>query len=213
MACSKRFPRSPPSEGSVIRLQRVKSHILAIIVLVVVWCIWNESFEPVIVAAGVLFAATALIITNTLLLRGVYEQRYRLRFVSAVRYVLVTIVEVFKSGVSAIVLTLQGRIDPCVIEITTDGSYPLRAILIANAITLTPGTVTIDYSEGNLKVIWIHCATNDPEIAGEMIKGSFERALGSPRASVADVTAPGSATHERQHTPPHERQPIEEEKI
>ncbi|MFW5994618.1 MAG: Na+/H+ antiporter subunit E [Spirochaetia bacterium] len=132
------------------------------VVLVVVWCIWNESFEPVIVAAGVLFAATALIITNTLLLRGVYEQRYRLRFVSAVRYVLVTIVEVFKSGVSAIVLTLQGRIDPCVIEITTDGSYPLRAILIANAITLTPGTVTIDYSEGNLKVIWIHCATNDP---------------------------------------------------
>lgn len=151
--------------------------------LVLVWCIWNESFTPVVIAAGVIFAEIALVITNGILFRGVYEQSYHLKPVYAVRYVLVTIVEVFKAGVSAIVLTLRGQIDPCIVEITTDSSYPLRGILIANAITLTPGTVTIDYSEGNLKVIWINCETGDPELAGELIKGNFERALGAPSPS------------------------------
>lgn len=132
------------------------------------------------VAIGLVFGEISLLVTNGLILRGTYERTYRIRLIFAVRYLVVLVVEVFKAGISAIALTVSGRLDPGIVEIHTDGQDPLRGVLIANAITLTPGTVTVDYDRGKLTVIWINCTTSDPELAGEIIKGSFERALGSP---------------------------------
>ena len=52
---------------------------------------------------------------------------------------------------------------------------------VGNSITLTPGTITMETTEEDgqnyLYVHWIDVAETDPEKAGEIIKGSMERAL------------------------------------
>ncbi len=91
------------------------------------------------------------------------------------RYIAVVFVEIYKAGFHAIRLTLTDRLNLGIVEIATRRRSDIHGTFIANAITLTPGTVTIDYDDGTLKVVWMDCQTDDPELAGEIIKGNFER--------------------------------------
>ncbi len=76
------------------------------------------------------------------------------------------------------------RLSPGVIRVPGDGrirsEYGLA--MVANSITLTPGTITMDVAEddqGNpvYYVQWIDVAETDRGKAGEIIKGRMERAI------------------------------------
>ena len=146
----------------------------SVIVLTVVWCIWNESFAGRTVTEGAIFSAVAVFVTNRWLLKGSYFRQYAIGPFTVLRYLLVVVVAIFRSGFDAIRVTLTGRLNVGIVDIPTEITDPFRAVLVANAITLTPGTVTIEHSPGSFKVVWIDCVTHDPEEAGEMIKGNFE---------------------------------------
>ncbi len=78
-------------------------------------------------------------------------------------------------------ITIKGRIDVHIVNLPTTMQNPFHAVLVANAITLTPGTVTVDYQPGLFKVIWIESVTHNMEEASEMIKGRFEQVLEPPQ--------------------------------
>lgn len=164
-----------PSMKQLLSRSLLAAPIIAILTLV--WCIWSESFSPATLAAGFSLSIIALMVTNRALLNHTYQKRYRLSPVILVRYVLVLIFEIFRSGVHAIYITLTDRINVGVVDLPTEITDPLTGVMVASAITLTPGTVTIDYSPGKFKVVWIDCSTTDPEEAAEAIKGNFERVL------------------------------------
>ena len=54
--------------------------------------------------------------------------------------------------------------------------------MLANSITLTPGTITMDIAEEDGKsyfyIHWIDVAETDREKAGEVIKGRMEKWIG-----------------------------------
>ncbi len=163
-----------------------------ILVLVVTWCLWNESFDLQTAVEGVIFGTFSLFLTHRLVLRERYESLFILRPLTIIRYVAVVFVEIYKSGFDAIRLTLKDELDVGIVDIRTDSTDELRGVLIANAITLTPGTVSINFDEGRLKVVWINCTTNDPVVAGEDIKGAFERIFEPNR--VSPVPGPGEGS-------------------
>lgn len=146
-------------------------------VLTAVWCIWSESFSPLTILQGCVLAAAALLITNRVVLHHSYQRIYRISPITLFRYVGVLIAAIFKSGWHAVRITLTDRLNVGVVDLPTGLDDPLKGILTATAITLTPGTVAIDYSPGSYKVVWIDCSTTDPQKAGDMIKGEFERVL------------------------------------
>ena len=98
--------------------------------------------------------------------------------------------EIYKAGFQAIRLTLTNRLSLGIVEIATSRRSDLHGTFIANAITLTPGTVTIDYNDGTLKVVWMDCHTDDPEVAGEIIKGNFERVFADSVKPVIEAQGP-----------------------
>ncbi len=146
-------------------------------VLTGVWCIWSESFSPLIILQGVLLAVAALLITNRVVLHHSYQLRYRIGIFILIRYIGVLVIAIFRSGWHAIRITLTDRLNVGVVDLPTQLNDPLLGVLTATAITLTPGTVAIDYSQNCYKVVWIDCSTKDPREAGDIIKGSFERVL------------------------------------
>ena len=155
--------------------RRYSSYGTALLILTVVWGIWNESFGYKTVLEGFVLSILVLVLTNRFLLKAPYQERYRIDAFTTLRYVGVLIVEIFRSGIHAIHITLTDRINVGVVDLPTTVSDPLIGTLVASAITLTPGTVTVDYDRTRFKVIWIDCVTNDPLEAGESIKGGFER--------------------------------------
>jgi multicomponent Na+:H+ antiporter subunit E len=170
------------------KIQHTAHFTAALLLCAFVWAVWNESYTTGTFIEGSILSFLALTITNRYLLKARYQNLFRLNPLTFLRYIGVLIVEIFRSGVHAMYVTITGRIDVGVVDLPTDITNPFHGVLVANAITLTPGTVTIDHSHGNFKVIWIECLTSDPNEAAEMIKGKFERVFKASR-SVMDGTS------------------------
>ncbi len=72
-------------------------------------------------------------------------------------------------------------INPGIVKIPTDMQSDYGIAAVANSITLTPGTITMETTEEDgqnyLYVHWIDVKETDPEKAGEAIKGSLERGV------------------------------------
>lgn len=173
------MPRSQDNTNST-RIARYMPKAGFLLLGIIFWSIWNESIGAKTLLVGAILTCLSMAITNQYLLKSRYEEVFRIHPAKALRYIGVLILAIFESGIHAIYITITGRIDVQIIDLPSSIQNPFYGVLVANAITLTPGTVTIAHNKGSFKVIWIESATRDPEEAGEMIKGRFERVLEPP---------------------------------
>ena len=79
---------------------------------------------------------------------------------------------------AARVLAPSLPINPALVEINTELKSPLGKLLLANTITLTPGTLTVDVVDNRLLVHWVYRPPGtDIQQATEKIAATFERHL------------------------------------
>ena len=76
------------------------------------------------------------------------------------------------------VLTPSLPIRPEVVEIETGLQSDLGRLLLANTITLTPGTLSVDYEDNRLSVHWVYSppGLNRQQVTQQIV-GRFERHL------------------------------------
>lgn len=66
-------------------------------------------------------------------------------------------------------------INPGIVEVETTMQSDLGKLLLANSITLTPGTLTVDVYDNRLLVHWINCESEtDIEAATKEVASQFE---------------------------------------
>jgi multicomponent Na+:H+ antiporter subunit E len=66
-------------------------------------------------------------------------------------------------------------INPGMVEVETTMQSDLGKLLLANSITLTPGTLTVDVYDNRLLVHWINCESEtDIEAATKAVASQFE---------------------------------------
>jgi len=76
------------------------------------------------------------------------------------------------------ILTPSLPIQPEMVELHTDLKSPLGKMLLANTITLTPGTLTVDVEGDKLQVHWVYCPPGmDTEKATALIATPIEKRL------------------------------------
>lgn len=79
--------------------------------------------------------------------------------------------------VAGIVLSPRLHIRPGLIAYRTELKTDLAITTLANIITLTPGTLTLEVSEDRT-VLFIHVLDiENPEVVADSIRGSFEKRL------------------------------------
>ncbi len=70
-------------------------------------------------------------------------------------------------------------VNPGIVKIPSEMKSEYGRAMLADSITLTPGTITMDITEEEGKtwyyIHWIDVKTQDPEEAGEAIKGTLEK--------------------------------------
>ena len=93
-------------------------------------------------------------------------------------------VELWKANVSMAKIVFSGCKDirPGIVKVPTRMKSDYGVAAVSNAITLTPGTITMETAEDAdgqnfLYVHWIDVQETDPEKAGEAIKGTLEKGL------------------------------------
>lgn len=78
------------------------------------------------------------------------------KFFQILHYVFILIKEIIKANFAVIKMIMSSRyeIEPAVVRFKTDLKTPQARILLANSITLTPGTITVSLEEDEYVV---HC--------------------------------------------------------
>lgn len=136
---------------------------------------WEVVIAGVIVSLGVgLFSARFF----------VHEKAFYLwnpkRWIMLFLYVFVFLWELIKANVDVAIRSLQKKpVHSGIVKVPVDLKSEYAQSMLANSITLTPGTITMDIAEENGQtyyyVHWINVSETDGVKAGEAIKGTLEK--------------------------------------
>jgi len=78
---------------------------------------------------------------------------------------------------ATVVLDPALPINPGIVKVRTKLKRPMARLLLANSITLTPGTLTLELEGEWLYIHWVTVDSTDIEAATESIVAGFERYL------------------------------------
>ncbi|MBN2258921.1 MAG: Na+/H+ antiporter subunit E [Clostridiales bacterium] len=95
-------------------------------------------------------------------------------------YIPVFIVELIKANLDVAIRVLNPKlpINPGFVKIPTNIKSDYGRLTLANSITLTPGTLSIDVDDQFVYIHWIDVKGNSPEEYQANVSSSFEKLLG-----------------------------------
>lgn len=159
-------------------MKLIYAHWQTAIISTVFWCILNESFNPLRLVEGFIVAVIA-IVTIQFLFKDQLDKNisYRLSIFKLIKLTIVLIWNIYISALKAIKLILFTQPTPTIVKINTQSSNLWHNCLIANSITLTPGTITLNLNNQELTVLCLSKVSEVPDEASAEILGSFENAL------------------------------------
>lgn len=159
-------------------MRRVIYFVIAFIVwLLLTWPVVDGRIDIQVVVAG--FIASMLV---SVMFHEILPKEHHV-FISPVRifwflvYIPVFIYYVMKANVDVVYRALhpQMPIKPGIVKIKTNLKTDSGITALANSITLTPGTLTVDLTDdGYLYIHWIYVKSEDVEQATQCIAKRFE---------------------------------------
>ncbi|EKU48040.1 Na+/H+ antiporter subunit E [Staphylococcus massiliensis] len=145
------------------------------IFLAVFWMFLSDSYTLNNFVLGFLFS-----LAFVYLMRHILPGRfYMITLYRIFKLILIFLLELLKANVDVIRIIFQPKIqnEPAFFEYETELKKDWEIVLLANLITLTPGTVVLGVSDDRKK-LYIHCvdfSTKEEEVEG--IKTSLEKAV------------------------------------
>ena len=121
--------------------------IVLYVSLVALWLLLAPQFELSSLLLGMLISLIIVLFTYE---KGETRVAHPVRYLKAhLRFYAILLVEIFKANidVAKIVLSRKMNIQPHYVTYQPSIHSPYVAVLLANAITLTPGTLSVDYNE------------------------------------------------------------------
>ncbi|MDO4521953.1 MAG: Na+/H+ antiporter subunit E [Eubacteriales bacterium] len=141
----------------------------------VLWVIFNANITPEICLFGLAIAAVIFAFTCKFMGHSLQKElefyRKSWKFLC---YICVLVIEIVKANLAVVKMILSQReeIRPVIVDFHSDMKTSLGQTLLANAITLTPGTITVSLEDGQYEV---HCL--DENLAEGMDTSVFVKML------------------------------------
>lgn len=145
------------------------------ILFFLLWIVFNGRITLEITILGIVISAAVYWFICKFM---DYDYKTELMYIKKapcfIEYFFVLIREIVVANVAAIKLVLSPRhvIEPCIVEFDTDLKNKLSKFLLANSITLTPGTITVSVEENHFTV---HCL--DKSLSEGMDDSDFVKIL------------------------------------
>ncbi len=154
-----------------------------VFVTVVMWLIWlvfagSLNSQEMIAGAVVALLAATLRSGGPCLLGGpeILAPKRVLYAIAYIPYMIWAIV-MANFDVARRVLSPRLDINPGIVKVKTRLKTPVGRMILANSITLTPGTLTVDIIGENMYIHWVDVESRDAEAASRKIAAGFEKYL------------------------------------
>lgn len=131
------------------------------VALVIFWILFNGKFTVEILLFGVALAALLYLFSCKFLGFSFKKDMMIVKESGLILwYFLDLLWEIFLANLATIkfIYTSKYELEPVLVEFTMDFRYQMTRVLLANSITMTPGTITVSL-EGNKYIV--HCLDKD----------------------------------------------------
>jgi multicomponent Na+:H+ antiporter subunit E len=157
----------------------VKKYISNFIVCYAVWILLAGISVPELVLGAVVSAVLAALLWKLLNLELTWKTPFALVLFIAV-YLPVFLFELVKANIDVLFRVLNPKlpINPGFVKVKTGLKTDFGKLILANSITLTPGTISVDADDESIYVHWIDVKGKDHDEYAKRISGKFENILG-----------------------------------
>jgi multicomponent Na+:H+ antiporter subunit E len=145
------------------------------LILTIIWVLLTGSTDVFNFFFGFLISYFVLWLTFSI--KG--ESKYFKIFPRLIGFLLFFLYELFKANIEVAydVMTIKNHMKPGIVKFPLDAQSDLEITLLANIISMTPGTLSLDVSQDK-KVMFIHAMyVEDEKEFVRSIKNGFERRL------------------------------------
>ncbi len=159
-------------------MKKILHYFYLVLFFTGIWIILSEGIDLFNLLTGLFFSILAIFFTNQYLLKTDYLTAYRISFWVLFRYSFYLFLQIYSSGLLAILKIIKGQDAVKVIDYQSCLSDNLAISLLANAITLTPGTVTIDKEGRHLLILSFQDESSFSSSAEGQVCSKYEMILG-----------------------------------
>jgi len=160
-------------------MNKVKSFSYLFIFLNLIWLCLTGTFKYQELCTGIVVSLILSIFLNKYYLKLGLPPFTLKRFIYFIIYIIILFKEIIKSNLDVAYRVLHPKmpIKPGIVVIKTNLKSDIAKMILANSITLTPGTFTLDILDDNLLIHWINVKTENIEEATKIIGEKFEKYL------------------------------------
>ena len=150
--------------------------IITTVNLLVGWLLFTWSLLPGSLIMGLVMSLAVAILTFPIFVEeGEASRRAQLPHVYLFGlYIVVLIFQMYVSSFRVMWLIIRGRTNPGVVHFRTRLKSDISRLMLSNAITLTPGTLTLLLDDDHLVVHWLDARTTHSKYAHKLIARPFE---------------------------------------
>jgi multicomponent Na+:H+ antiporter subunit E len=153
--------------------------VIELLLLLGLWIALVWSVQIADVLAGFLVSLVAILLFSDIFPAEVFKMFHPVRLFWFFLYIPVFLWAVVKSSLDVTYRVFHPEIPirPGIVKVKTSLKSDIAKAFLANSITLTPGTLTIDFIGDNIYVHWINIVSEDPEVETKIIVKKFEKYL------------------------------------
>ena len=161
-------------------MQNHRNFPFLFLIFLAVWLLLNASLSWQVLLAGFIIStilALTIASSHYALLGG---KSFNFKIARAfLLYLLVFMKELVKANLDVALRVIKPSlpINPGIVEVKTKLTSPIGRLVLANSITLTPGTLTVETQDDSFFIHWIDVSSPDIEVATQKIVGTFEKYL------------------------------------
>jgi multicomponent Na+:H+ antiporter subunit E len=151
-------------------LKSMKYSFTLFIALLASWLLWSGHFEPFILLLGLFSCIFSLWICHRMKIVDEESAPIQLGIRPFTHYAPWLIKEIFKSNieVTKIVLAPKLKLQRNMIEVGANPKTELGRVILANSITLTPGTVSVGMEKDRILVHALSFEGAEEDLSGDM---------------------------------------------
>ncbi len=159
-------------------MRRVIYFVIAFIVwMLLTWPVVDGALDVQVVVAGLAASAVVAVLFYEMLPKEYHVFISPVRLFWGIVYLPVLFYYIMKANLDVVYRALHPKmpINPGIVKIKTTLKTESGITALANSITLTPGTLTVDLTDdGYMYIHWINVKAEDVEAATEHIARRFE---------------------------------------
>ena len=151
--------------------------VLYILVAFAFWLLFSGNLSMASLVIGLIVSVITVLSFQRYLVLNVHKLFQPKRYYWFVIYLIIFIWECLKANLDVAYRVLHPDlpIKPGIVKVKTRLKTDIARTTLANSITMTPGTITVDIIDEYIYVHWIYVSSTDPALYTEKISGRFEK--------------------------------------